>query len=86
MDSIVEWIRKKTGIPSNKLNNHSQLVSNSRLVDSLVVYFGPLHINRFKIFLEIAKDFMQQDDVEFAHVDTNTYPENELAMINLGEY
>lgn len=56
------------------------------MIDSLVVYFGPLHINKFKTYLEIAKDFMQQDDIEFAHIDTNAYNSNELDLLALEEY
>ena len=54
----MEWIRKKTGTPSNRLNSHAELVEKSRAVDYLVVYLGPLHIAKFKTYLELARDFL----------------------------
>jgi hypothetical protein len=75
VESIVEWIRKKTGTPSNRINNHQELVEKTRSLDYLVVYLGPLHIGKFKTYLELARDFIQQDDLEFAHIDTTRYPE-----------
>jgi len=27
VDSIVEWIKKKTGVPSNRINNHHELAA-----------------------------------------------------------
>ena len=39
---------------------------------------GPLNIKKFMTYLEVAKDFMQQDDIEFAHIDINKYDEKQL--------
>lgn len=56
------------------------------MAENLVVYFGPPTINKFKLFLELSKDFMQQDDIEFAHIDTTTYPPSELEIYDLKEF
>lgn len=58
VDSIVEWLKKKTGIPSNRIKTYQDLVEKSQKIDYLVVYFGPLHIPKFKLYLELARDFI----------------------------
>ena len=77
------WIKKKTGIPSNKIDSHQQLIDKSRGVDNLAVYVGPLDIQKFKVYLEVAKDLMTQDDIEFAHIDTYTYSLGDRDTLNM---
>ena len=71
---MVDWLKKKTGLLSNKLviNSPDDLERRTRMVDNLVVYYGPTHINKFKLYQEVARDFLQQDDIEFFHVDSST--------------
>jgi hypothetical protein len=50
-DSIVEWIKKKTSIPSNRIENHKSLLDAIKKHENLVLYAGPTNIQKFKIYL-----------------------------------
>lgn len=56
-------------------------------VGNLIVHFGPLPTSdispQFKLFLELAKDFMHDTSMEFTHIDTSTYNHEELHMLGL---
>jgi hypothetical protein len=36
--------------------------------------------------MDVAKDFMQQDDIEFGHIDPTSYDPKELELLNLDDY
>ena len=56
---MTDWIKKKSGTPSTPLSSILALKQRLRLVDSLVVYIGPLFLSKFKVYSEVAKEFMQ---------------------------
>lgn len=72
-EDMIEWIKKKTSIPSNRIKSHIDLIKKVSGVDGLVVFVGPLHLKHYRIFLQVAKDLLSEDDIEFAHIDINDY-------------
>ena len=57
--AMAEWIVKKTGIPSNRVKDHGDLVKKVKGNDYLVLYVGKVDTREFQVFLYTAKDFMQ---------------------------
>ena len=86
MPVISSWLNKKMGSAAVKIESHLQFNEQILVQDHLVVFFGPATLNNFRVFAEVAKDFIQQDDIEFAHVDTQTYPKRELDFLRLFTY
>lgn len=88
---ITEWIIKKVGMPSNRIDSHKQLIQKVHGIESLVVFVGTSlsavksTASPFRTFLEVAKDLLAQDDLEFAHIDTLHYAKEELELLNLAE-
>ncbi len=74
LKTIVEWLKKKVGLSSKplKVNSKDDLERKTRGIDHLVVYIGDLKAPRFIDYQEVAKDFIQQDDIEFVHVESST--------------
>lgn len=52
-----------------KVNSKDDLERKTRGIDNLVFYIGDLKASRFIDFQEVAKDFIQQDDIEFVHLE-----------------
>ena len=72
-----EWIKKKTGSMTSKLEIKAMadLERKTRQTDSTVVYYGQTSIKKFKLYEDLARDFIQQDDIEFVHVDSKELSE-----------
>lgn len=58
--AISDWLKKKTAGASIalKLTKMDDLERRTRAVDHLVVYYGPLSIKKFNIYLDVARDFI----------------------------
>lgn len=68
---MVEWIKKKTSIPSNKIADNEQLIKKVNSHDFLVIFVGDDQSKEFKLFIEMAKEFIEQNDIDFAHMNPN---------------
>lgn len=64
--TIVSWVKKRTGISSNKINSCDELAS--KLEHRLTaVYFGDLQSTRFEVFMRAAQ---QAEKYEFYHTES----------------
>jgi hypothetical protein len=66
---MIEWLKRKVGLLSNeiKIGSRADLISKTSIIDNLVVYIGDLTSHDFQDYQEVAKDYIQQDDIEFVH-------------------
>ena len=65
-DTIVNWIKKKTGPPSEQITG-DQLAVKKGNVKKAVVYIGPLEGDLYNIHIATAKNPTLADSFEFYH-------------------
>ena len=65
-DTIVNWIKKKTGPPSEQITG-DQLAVKKGTVKKAVVYIGPLEGDLYNIHIATAKNPTLADAFEFYH-------------------
>jgi len=62
------------------IRNHKELLEYSQKYDNMVLFVGQVHEREWRAYLEVSKNFIPQKDIEFFHIDSEEYDQDELRI------